>query len=61
MISNGNGSNAQRNDAQWHIYYSNPKPNGGSFLLKNRIPLLNIGQIQEIILTPKHILTITIL
>lgn len=34
MISNGNGSNAQRNDALWHIYYSNPNPNGGSFFTK---------------------------
>lgn len=34
MIPNGDGSNAQRNDKLWHIYYSNPKPNGGEFFTK---------------------------
>ncbi len=34
MMPNGDGSNAQRNDTLWHIYYSNPNPAGGSFFTK---------------------------
>lgn len=34
MLPNGDGSNSQRNDSQWHIYYSNPNPIGGTFFVK---------------------------